>query len=99
MDVRIIAATNSDLRRLVDEGAFREDLFYRLNVIPIEMPPLRERKADIPALAHHFVAHFAQQQEREVPELSREFLAALDAERLAGERARAYRTTSSASWR
>jgi len=77
VDVRIIAATNGDLRRLVEEDKFREDLFYRLNVIPVEVPPLRERKADIPSLAHHFVAHFAKQQEREIPELSPEFLAAL----------------------
>jgi transcriptional regulator with GAF, ATPase, and Fis domain len=77
VDVRIIAATNRDLRRLVDQGAFREDLYYRLNVIPIEIPPLRERKADIPALARHFAAHFAEQQERDVPELSPEFLASL----------------------
>ncbi len=77
VDVRIIAATNRDLRRRVESGAFREDLFYRLNVIPIEIPPLRERKADIPALAQHFATHFAQQQEREVPALSPEFLAAL----------------------
>ena len=68
---------NRDLRKRVEEGAFREDLYYRLNVIPIEVPPLRERKADIPALAQYFAAHFAQQQEREVPELSPEFLAAL----------------------
>ncbi|MEK7329778.1 MAG: sigma-54 dependent transcriptional regulator, partial [Candidatus Eisenbacteria bacterium] len=77
VDVRIIAATNSDLRRLIEEGKFREDLYYRLNVIPMEVPPLRERKADIPTLAHHFVAHFAKQQERDIPELSPEFLAAL----------------------
>jgi Nif-specific regulatory protein len=77
VDVRIIAATNRDLRKRVEEGAFREDLYYRLNVIPIEVPPLRERKADLPALAHFFAAHFAQRQEREVPELSPEFLAAL----------------------
>jgi transcriptional regulator with GAF, ATPase, and Fis domain len=77
VDVRIIAASNRDLRRRVDEGAFREDLYYRLNVIPIEIPPLRDRKADIPALARYFAAHFAQQQERDTPELSAEFLAAL----------------------
>jgi two-component system response regulator HydG len=77
VDVRVIAATNRDLSRRVAEGTFREDLFYRLNVIPIEMPPLRERKADIPAMAHFFAAHFARQQERAVPELSPEFLAAL----------------------
>jgi Nif-specific regulatory protein len=77
VDVRIIAATNGDLRRLIQEGRFREDLYYRLNVIPIEVPPLRERKADIPTLAGHFVAQFARQQERDAPEMSPEFLAAL----------------------
>ena len=77
VDVRIIAATNRDLRRLVEEGSFREDLFYRLNVMPIEVPPLRDRKADIPALAEHFAGDFAAQQEREVPQLSPELLAAL----------------------
>ena len=77
VDVRIIAATNSDLRRWVEEGKFRGDLYNRLNGIPLEVPPLRERKADIPALARHFVARFARAQERNVPELSPEFLAAL----------------------
>jgi len=62
---------------MLQEGSFREDLYYRLNVIPIEVPPLRDRKADIPALAQYFAAHFAEQQEREVPELAAEFLAAL----------------------
>ena len=59
VDVRVIAATNSDLRKMVDTGAFREDLFYRLNVIPVRMPALRERRADIPILAQHFLDDFA----------------------------------------
>jgi transcriptional regulator with GAF, ATPase, and Fis domain len=77
VDVRIMAATNVDLRRMLEQGTFREDLYYRLNVIPIEVPPLRERKADIPALARHFVEFYAHQQERRVPRLTREFMTAL----------------------
>ena len=77
VDVRIVAATNRSLHRLVESGAFREDLYYRLNVIEIEVPPLRERKADVPALVRHFLEHFARQQEREVPALSPDFLATL----------------------
>ncbi len=59
VDVRIIAATNVDLKQLVKEGKFREDLFYRLNVITIDLPPLRQRKNDIPPLAEHFITKFA----------------------------------------
>jgi DNA-binding NtrC family response regulator len=59
IDVRIIAATNSNLERLVEEGRFREDLFYRLNVIRLAIPPLRDRRDEIPALVHHFVAKAA----------------------------------------
>ncbi len=61
LDVRIIASTNRDLERMVKEGLFREDLFYRLAVMPIRVPPLRERREDIPLLAHHFLAQFASQ--------------------------------------
>lgn len=64
VDVRIIAATNADLRKLVEEGRFREDLYYRLNVINIALPPLRERKSDIPLLVDHFFQKYAKENEK-----------------------------------
>jgi DNA-binding NtrC family response regulator len=59
VDVRVIAATNSDLQRMVGDGSFREDLFYRLNIIPIHLPALRDRKEDVPLLVQHFLTKFS----------------------------------------
>jgi transcriptional regulator with PAS, ATPase and Fis domain len=64
VDVRILAATNADLRKLVEEGKFREDLYYRLNVINLILPSLRERKEDIPALVEHFFTKYCQENEK-----------------------------------
>ncbi len=74
VDVRIISATNRNIEQMTREGAFREDLYYRLNVIPITVPPLRARKDDIPLLANRFIADHARKMGRAVPELSREAL-------------------------
>ena len=77
VDVRVIAATNRDLRQMVAEGRFEEDLFYRLNVIPIHIPPLRERRDDIPVLLEHFVRKHAQRTGRRIDRIEDGVLAAL----------------------
>jgi two-component system response regulator PilR (NtrC family) len=77
VDVRVIAATNRPLDALVREGAFREDLFYRLNVIPVVMPPLRERRQDIPLLAQHFLERFTREMGKRVEKISAEAMTRL----------------------
>ena len=79
VDVRIISATNRDLHQAVREGAFREDLFYRLNVFPLEAPPLRERREDVPALVSHFVQRFNVEEGKRVMGAAAETLAMLQA--------------------
>ncbi len=76
-DVRIIAATNKNLEQLVSEGKFREDLFYRLNIVSISLPPLRERKEDIPLLISHFIDRFNKLKNKNITNVSDEVLAIL----------------------
>jgi DNA-binding NtrC family response regulator len=74
IDVRIVAATNCDLHQMMDDGRFREDLYYRLHVINVYLPPLRERKEDIPLLAQHFLEKYAEENNRREIELTAEAL-------------------------
>ena len=91
VDVRIIAATNVDLRRMMEEGKFREDLYYRLHVITVQLPPLRERKDDIPLLVQHFLEKYGEENKQDPPRAHRR-----------GARPAAWSTTgpgTCASWR
>jgi DNA-binding NtrC family response regulator len=79
VDIRVIAATNRDLERMVREGGFREDLYYRLNVFPIHIPPLRERKEDIPALTYHFMKKYGEETGKTVTHITLEAMKGLTA--------------------
>jgi len=76
-DIRLVTATNNDLAKLVQEGKFRKDLFYRINVLTITLPPLRERRDDIPLLVRHFIDDFARENNRKIEDISSEAMAAL----------------------
>jgi two-component system response regulator PilR (NtrC family) len=78
VDVRVVAATNRDLSQMVEDGTFRNDLYYRISVIPIEMPPLRARKSDIPDLVRHFMEKYSAAANRPMLEISEEAMRYLD---------------------
>src|SRR5215472_4519898 len=84
VDVRILAATNRDLHQALQRGTFREDLYYRLNVVAITLPALRERRADIPALVHHFITHYSREVNRPGLSISQEAVDMLQAYRWPG---------------
>ena len=83
-DIRFLAATNQDLRKLIAEKRFREDLFYRLNVINFDIPPLRDRKEDIPALVHHFLEKYTMLNQKEIRQIDPEAMSALMAQKWPG---------------
>ena len=74
VDVRVIAATNADLAERVREGKFRQDLYFRLNVVPVDLPPLRERPEDIPVLVHNFIQRFAERNRKDIVDITPEAL-------------------------
>ena len=78
LDVRLVCATNRDLRKMTEKGEFREDLFYRMNVVTVHLPPLRERGEDISLLLHHFLKHFAEENGFDIPVLGGDALAILE---------------------
>ncbi len=78
VDARVIAATNKNLLKLVAENKFREDLYYRVSVIPLEIAPLRERKEDIPLLAEHFLKKFNEQMQRSILRISEDAMRCLE---------------------
>jgi DNA-binding NtrC family response regulator len=80
VDVRIVAATNRSLKSLVEDGTFREDLYYRLNVVQIAMPPLRARRSDIPVLATFFLQKYAEENEKSIAGISKDAMARLMAQ-------------------
>ncbi len=77
VDVRVVAATNQDLKRMAQDREFREDLYYRLNAFPIYLPPLRERKADIPELVAYFVRQFAASMDKSIESIPQEAMRSL----------------------
>jgi DNA-binding NtrC family response regulator len=78
IDIRLVVATNLNLRTMVDKGSFREDLFFRINVIPINLPPLKERKGDLPLLIHHFLRKFSEEVGKEVRGLAPDAMEVLE---------------------
>ena len=84
VDVRVLAATNADLEKRVEEGLFRQDLYFRLNVVPLELPPLRDRREDIPLLVHAFLRRFAQRNHKDVEDITPDALRRLVAQEWPG---------------
>ncbi len=77
VDVRYIFCTGKDLKKMVEEGTFRDDLYYRINVVPLKIPPLRERKEDLPSLIYHFLRYFSEKYKKDIPKITPEAYTAL----------------------